>query len=164
MGLFDKREKMDLNKLSGIVFIYSLITQGRMAQIEIEGIDKNHGDAVRCGYNFGLAITLLGSQIGSGNIDSFISLAIKNAYDTTLPEGQKNIPEQEKYIRKATSWILKESSKYGNNLFEEYAKAYLNDLYEGNEYSNNMLNIVIEDLRFYYENWKKIESGVKIVK
>lgn len=164
MGLFDKREKMDLDKASGVVFMMSLVTEGKLAQIELNGVEKNHEVAVRCGYNFGLSMSLLSSQIGLKNIDTFIELAIKNAKDTLLPEAQQNIPEYEKYIRKATNWILNESTQYGNNLFEEYAKVYLNDLYNCSDYSNNVINIATQDMMFYYGNWQKVASGIKIVK
>ena len=164
MGLFDKREKIDLDKASGVIFMLSLLTEGRIAQIDLDGIEKNHEKTVRCGYNFGLSMVILGSQIGMKNVDSFIDFAINNAKETMMPETHKNIPEYEKYMRKATNWVLNESSKCGNNLFEEYAKVYLNDLYNGSEYSNNMFNIAIQDMMFYYDNWKKVASGIKIIK
>ena len=49
-------------------------------------------------------------------------------------------------------------------MFEVYAKEYLNDLYEGKEYSDNLLNIATQDMMFYYGNWKKVADGIKIVK
>lgn len=164
MGLFDKREKMDLDKASGVIFMMSLITKGRMAEMNLEGIDDEHEIAVRCGYDFGLSMALLGTQIGLKNIDTFINLAIKNASETLTPDALKNISEYEKYIRKATDWVINESTKFGNDLFEVYAKEYLNDLYEGNEYSDNLLNIATQDMMFYYGNWKKVADGIKIVK
>ena len=164
MGLFSKKEKMDLEKASGVIFLMCLITEGRMAQIQLDGIEKEHEEVVRCGYNFGLSIAVLGTKIGYNNIDHFIDLAIKSAEETLIQEKKNNISEYEKYIKKATKWILNESNKYGNDLFLEYAKSYLNDLYNGNDYSNNILNIATQDMMFYYDNWNKVESGIKIIK
>ena len=164
MGLFDKREKMNLETASGVVFMMSMVTEGRMAQMELDEIEKDHEIAVRCGYDFGLSMALLGSQIGLNGIDEFINLAIKNAKDTLTPEAQSNISEYEKYIRKATNWVINESTNHGNDLFEAYAKEYLNDLYEEKPYSGDILNIATQDMMFYYGNWQKVAGGIKIVK
>lgn len=162
MGLFDKREKMDLNGASGVVMMMSIVTKGKIAQMDLEEIDQVHELVVRAAYDFGLSITAFGKQIDS--TDKFINLAINNARETLASDMVSIVPELEKYMRKAVTWIMNESSKYGDKIFEEYAKAYLDDLYSGKEYPKDMLSIATQDILFYYGNWRKFASGIKIVK
>ena len=164
MSLFKRKEKMDLDTVSGMVFFASFLTKGKIAEMELEGIDTNHEMVVRTGYIFGLSITMISSKIGVKNINKFVDLAIKNAKETLNKDTVTLIPEFEKYMKKATNLVVNESLKYGNKVFERYATLYLNDLYDGSDYPRDMLNIAIQDMVFYFENWKNMGSGLKIIK
>ena len=164
MGLFDKREKMNLDFASGVFFTFSMLSDGRITQMDLDGVDMHHKFAVKCGYVFGLSLPLVCPKIGANNVNKFIDLALKNARRSLSPEMMSSMDDIEKYTRKTSNWVLNESQKYGNDLFKEYAKLFLDDLFEGNNYSNDMMDMATQDMLFYYNNWKEFVAGIKIVK
>ncbi len=163
MGLFDKRKKLTFDYASGFIFTTSLLTKGNIRQMKLD-IDEQHRIAVDTGYIMGLSFLFTGKQIGIERINKFIDSAMKNAEETINASLVPIIPFIRKYCEFAVNWILKESSKVNfNDLVVEYSKKYLNDLYDGEEYSSEMLKLAINDMLFYYETLSKITSAIKII-
>lgn len=169
MGLFDmfdKREKMDMDKASGVMFTLAITYpgQGQIAKSKL-GIDENHMLAVNAGYLLGMSMLFIAPQIGMANVDRFIELAMRNAKEVLLADLVPLIPEMKKYTEKASNYMLKEALNINqSSLFSEMAKRYLNDLFEGKDFPGEALPVATQDMMFFYNNIDKFVSGIKITK
>lgn len=164
MGIFDKREKMDFDKASGVMFVLSITLQDQGMMIKGNlNVSHDHLIAVNTGYVLGISLLFISSQIGLKRVNEFIRSSLDNADETLTLEMKPLIPFIKKYCENAKNFILMESFDLNSSLlFDELTELYLNDMFGDNEYSSEIYNLAKNDLLFYYRETKEFVTNIKI--
>lgn len=164
MGLFDKREKMDFDTASGVMFVLCITLQDQAMIIKQDlGISTQHIIAVNTGYALGISLLFLSSQIGLKRVNEFLRCSMENATKTLNPEMKLMVPYIKTYCENAKNFILMESNDIDSNiLFEELTKHYIKDLFENRECSKEIYDLAKNDLLFYYRKTHEFIKNIKI--